>query len=119
MDSNYIYDQQKLHGPGEKTFFVDWFFGSFENAMRILSRLGDATSEATQFWTVSEFDDDETRLGFLQIWSNARRMDGVWIVPDIIALQWLRDRGVPIVECVEMVFWSKEGRSAFIAETDP
>ena len=86
--------------------------------MRVLSRLGDTTSEVTQFWTVSEFCDDETELGFFQIWQNVLPVDGVWIVPDILALQWLRDRAVPVVECVEMVFWSKKCRADFMAQTD-
>ncbi|MGO9390239.1 hypothetical protein [Rhodoblastus sp.] len=117
--SIYIYDQRNLHDRGANTFFVDWFSGSFEAALRILNRLGDATSEATQFWTVGQFDDDETGLAFFQIWKNAKIVDGRIVVPDIIALQWLRDQNVRVVECVEMVFWSKKSRADFIAQTDP
>ena len=119
MIASEIYDQKKLHQRGVNTFFVDWFSCSFEAAMRILSRLGDTTSEVIQFWTVSEFGaDDETELGFLQIWSNARRVDGVYIVPDILALDWLREQGVFVDEAVEIVFWSKKCRADFIGQTD-
>ena len=112
-----IYDQRNLQKRGAKTVFVDWFSGSFENVMLVLARLGDVTSEATQFWTVSQFN-EETRLAFLQIWSNARRVDGVWIVPDILALEWLREQGVLVDEAVEIVFWSKKCRADFMAQTD-
>ncbi|MCW2285617.1 hypothetical protein M2323_003566 [Rhodoblastus acidophilus] len=102
-------------GPSDREFVL-WFPGSLDRALHILAQCGDTTSRACQFW-LARFDDRLTRAGFLQIWSDARRVDGAWLVPDVLALEWLRDSaGVRLSQCVEIRFSSQKQRDAFIAK---
>lgn len=97
--------------------FVLWFPGALGRALQILAQCGDRTSRACQFW-LARLDDRLTEEGFLQIWSDARRVDDrVWIVPDVIALEWLCERGgVILIQRVEIRFSSRKQRDAFIAK---
>ena len=118
MIANEIVEEQKSHDIGVTTSLTDWFIGSFDRALEILLKIDDNLSIATQFWTAREFNDSETEIAFLQIWPDTRRVENVWLVPDIVALEWLRERGVPVTECVEISFSTRAIRNAFIAETD-
>ncbi|MCW2286766.1 hypothetical protein M2323_004536 [Rhodoblastus acidophilus] len=111
-DPDQIYDRD---GTTDRS--VVWFFGTIDQALQRLDQCGDTTSRLSEFWAV-RFDDRSTKEGFLQIWSDARRIDDrFWVVEveDVIALEWLRERGgVELVECVEIRFHSIAQRDAFI-----
>jgi len=100
---------------------VDWFrgFGSYDASLRILARLGDTTSIATQFWTAC-FTDPISEAAFVLLWGGAQRVDGHWVAPDVIALEWLREcPDAEVAEAVELTFFYPENRLAFIAACDP
>ncbi len=124
MLSNEIYEKRKTRHREVKTSLTDWFIGSYWRAKEILLKIdGTGTSVVTQFWT-ARFTDRESQIAFVLVWANARLVEdpdgrSVWIVPDIVALQFLKDRGgVTLTECVEIEFSSSAMRNAFMAEID-
>jgi hypothetical protein len=124
MISNEIYEERKTHHQGAKTSLTDWFIGAYARAVEILSKIdGTGSSAVTQFWTAS-FTDADSQIAFVLVWPNARMVedpDGriVWVAPDIVALQFLKDRGgVELTECLEISFSSRQTRAAFLAHTD-
>jgi hypothetical protein len=124
MIFNEIYVNRKPRDREAKTSLTDWFIGSYERAKEILSKIDDSGSSAvTQFWT-ARFTDRESQIAFVLVWPNSRLVedpDGVdvWVVPDIVALEFLRDRrGVILTECLEITFSSRKMRTAFLAHTD-
>lgn len=100
-----------------------WFFGRLDWAERILKTLGDNQSTPNVFWTV-RFTHEESLLNFLYLWPDARRvrvpengkLRTVWVIPDIVCFQFLRDRGgVVLAPAVEIEFADCEKRAAFRA----
>lgn len=112
-------DEDRINGrQSDGPCDAEYFIGSIDRVFQILAQCGDTASLATQLWTVS-FDDSSTRDGFLQIWSDARRLDELWIVPDVLALEWLREwGGVRLYQCVEIRFPSRKARTAFIDKAE-
>jgi hypothetical protein len=103
---------------------ADWFIGSYWSAKEILSKIeGSGSSVVTQFWT-ARFTARESEIAFVLVWPNSRVVEdpdgrSVWIVPDIVSLQFLKDRGgVELTECVEIKFESEKIRATFLAHTD-
>lgn len=124
MITNEIYEERKTHHRETKTSLTDWFIGSYWRAKELLSKIdGEGSSEVTQFWT-ARLTDRESQIAFVLVWPNARMVedpDGriVWIVPDIVALEFARSRGgVILTECLEISFSSRQTRAAFLAHTE-
>jgi hypothetical protein len=97
------------------------FIGSYELAIELLTKLtnfNDDEAVATKFWRV-QFDDPETERDYHLLWSEARCIDGWWLVNDCVEREWLIDAGgVRLEECVAITFASRRLRKAFMAHTD-
>lgn len=104
--------------PVGAEFFITWFVGSYDAAIRILARLGNASSEVKQFWRAT-FPDPADEEAFLLLWPDARRVGHWAAVDDIVQLEWVRERGATVEECVEITFYSGRSRAEFLANVDP
>ena len=96
------------------------FIGSYYRAIYILTKLNDKEEAvATKCWRV-QFDDSETRAGFLVLCPDALCVDGIWwLVDNCVIREWLIDQGgIFLEEIVAIEFSSLRLRAAFMAETD-
>ena len=73
---------------------------------------------ATKLWRV-QFDDPETKAGFLVLCPDSRCVEGWWLVENCVIREWLIDQGgILLEEIVAITFASFRLRKAFMAETD-
>jgi hypothetical protein len=98
------------------------FIGSYNLAIEMLLNITEDFPQddavATKLWRV-QFDDPETKAGFLALCPEALSVDGWFIVPDCVIREWLVDQGgIIIEEIVSITFSSLRLRKAFMAETD-
>jgi hypothetical protein len=119
MIANDIYVEEMLRDGKAKVPITTLFIGSYNRAVGILTKLNDEDEAvATKFWRV-QFDDPETERDYHLLWSDARCVDGWWVVKDCVEREWLLERGgVRLDECVAVSFASWRLRKAFMALTD-
>jgi hypothetical protein len=119
MIANEIYVEERSRDRKAKAPITTLFIGSYNRAVEILVKLNyKEEAVATKFWRV-QFDDPETERDYHLLWSDARCVDGWWVLDDCVTREWLLERGgVRLEECVAITFASRRLRKAFMAHTD-
>ncbi len=121
MFCNDVYVEELSREGKLKMPITTLFLGSYNRAISILLTLTNFNEDeavATKLWRV-QFDDPETRAGFLVLCPESRCVDGWFLVMDGVIREWLIEKGgIFLEEIVAITFSSLRLRKAFMAETD-